>query len=108
MSHRRRPMGGLLLTLLLWSGFANAEPITLPQADGSTLELERPAKRLVTLAPHLAELVYTAGAGDTLLATVEYSDYPAEAAALPRIGDAFRIDAERIMARLGSNGVQVG
>lgn len=60
------------------------------------LELPRPATRLVTLSPHLAELVFAAGAGDHLAATVEYSNFPPEAAQLPRVGDAFRIDIERI------------
>lgn len=70
----------------------------LPQADGGRLTLERPARSLVTLSPHLAELVFAAGAGDRLLATVEYSDHPAAAGRLPRIGDAFRLDIEAIVA----------
>lgn len=57
-----------------------------------------PAARIVTLAPHLAELVYAAGAGDRLVATVEWSNYPPEAAALPRVGDAFRVDLEALAA----------
>ena len=72
--------------------------ISLTQADGSTLELSTPADRLVTLSPHLAELVYAAGAGQHLIATVEYSEYPAAAAEVPRIGDAFRIDVERVLS----------
>jgi iron complex transport system substrate-binding protein len=56
---------------------------------------ERP--RVITLAPHLAELVFTAGAGDKLVGTVAWSDYPDAAKALPRIGDAFRLDLERVM-----------
>lgn len=76
---------------------AVAAPIVLPQADGSTLELERPAATIVTLSPHLTELVYAAGAGDRLIATVAYSDYPPEASELPRVGDAFRIDLERVL-----------
>ena len=55
-----------------------------------------PAQRIVTLAPHLAELVHAAGAGDRLVGTVEWTDYPPEAAALPRIGDAFRLDLEAL------------
>lgn len=57
---------------------------------------ERPARRIITLAPHLAELVYTAGAGDRLVGAVEYSDFPPELRALPRVGDAFRLDYEAI------------
>ena len=53
---------------------ASAGDITLTQADGSIITLEEPAQRIVTLAPHLAELVYAAGGGDRLLATVWYRD----------------------------------
>ncbi len=50
--------------------------------------------RVVTLAPHLAELVFAAGAGDTLVGVSAYSDYPDEVAALQIIGDAFVVDQE--------------
>ncbi len=56
------------------------------------------AERIVTLAPHLAELVHAAGAGDKLVATVAYSDHPPEVMDLPQVGDAFRIDLERLAA----------
>ena len=72
--------------------------IVLPAADGVDLHLETPAERVVTLSPNLAELVFAAGAGTRLVATVEYSDYPAVAARLPRVGDAFRLDIEGILA----------
>lgn len=75
-----------------------AAEIVLDQADGSTLILEAPATRIVTLSPHLAELVYAAGAGDRLIATVEFSNFPEAAAAIPRVGDAYRLDAERIVS----------
>lgn len=52
--------------------------------------------RLVALAPHLAELVFAAGAGDRLVAVSEYSDYPEAVKALPVIGDAFAVDTERL------------
>lgn len=83
----------LLATLLPASAAAE---ILLTQADGSPLRLARPAERIVTLSPHLAEGLYAAGAGERLVATVEYSEFPQAAAALPRIGDAFRLDIERI------------
>jgi iron complex transport system substrate-binding protein len=54
--------------------------------------------RIVSLAPNLTELAYAAGAGDTLVGTVEYSDYPAAARALPRVGDAWRVDVESVLA----------
>ena len=52
--------------------------------------------RVVTLAPHLAELVFAAGAGSTLVGVSAYSDYPDEVSALPVIGDARAIDQERL------------
>ncbi len=57
-----------------------------------------PPQRIVSLAPHLTELAFTAGAGDRIVATVEYSDHPDAARAIPRIGDAFRVDLERLLA----------
>jgi iron complex transport system substrate-binding protein len=54
--------------------------------------------RIVTLAPHLAELVYEAGGADAIVGTVAYSDVPAAASELPVVGDAFRIDLERLAA----------
>lgn len=75
-----------------------ASEIRLGQADGSELVLASPATRIVTLSPHLTELVFAAGAGDRLVGTVEYSDYPAAAIGIPRVGDAFRLDLERILA----------
>jgi iron complex transport system substrate-binding protein len=52
--------------------------------------------RVITLAPHLAELVFAVGAGDTLVGVSAYTDYPAAAAMLPRIGDAFIVDQEQL------------
>jgi iron complex transport system substrate-binding protein len=69
----------LLAALLLpWSAFA--------------------AERVVTLAPHLAELVCTAGACQKLVGTVLYTDYPPEARRRPLIGDALNINYEELIA----------
>jgi len=57
---------------------------------------ERP--RIVSLAPNLTEIAYAAGAGAALVGTVEYSDYPAAARGLPRVGDGWRIDLEQVLA----------
>jgi iron complex transport system substrate-binding protein len=52
------------------------------------------AQRIVTLAPHLGELVYDAGAGERLVGVIAYSDFPPEARELPRVGDAFGVKRE--------------
>ena len=81
----------------LITGPVSAADITLPQANGETLTLAGPAQRIITLAPNLAELVFAAGAGEYLKAVVEYSNYPAQVTQIARVGDAFRIDIERII-----------
>jgi iron complex transport system substrate-binding protein len=86
---------------LLLAAFGEASHgagVDLLQADASYLRLDAPASRIITLAPHLAELAHAAGAGDKLIATVAFSEYPAAARDLPRVGDAFRLDIERIVA----------
>ena len=66
--------------------------------SGQLLQLTAPARRIVSLAPHITELLYAAGAGDRIVGAVEYSDFPAPARALPRVGDNERLDLERIAA----------
>jgi iron complex transport system substrate-binding protein len=56
------------------------------------------SKRVITLAPHLTELVFAVAAEDRLAGVVDYSDHPPAALDLPRIGDAFRFDYERILS----------
>ena len=91
----------ILLTLVAFCGLGMVQTsiasVTLTQANGETLTLPEPARRIITLAPNLAELVFAAGAGDHLKAVVEYSNFPAMVAEIPRVGDAFRIDLERII-----------
>lgn len=52
--------------------------------------------RIVTLAPHLAELVHAVGAGDMLVGVSSWTDFPPEARALPVVGDAFAVDQEQL------------
>ena len=54
------------------------------------------AQRVVTLSPHLAELVFAVGAGGSLVGVSAYSDYPEDVSALPQVGDAFMVDQERL------------
>jgi iron complex transport system substrate-binding protein len=65
---------------------------------GNTVTLPAPARRIVTLSPHAAELVFAAGAGARIVGTVDYSDYPAAAKAIARVGSNSMIDIERLVA----------
>lgn len=57
------------------------------------------AERIVTLAPNLTELVCAVGACDKLVGVDRYSDYPASVKKIPRVGDAFAINIEAVIAR---------
>lgn len=65
---------------------------------GRTVELAQPARRIVSLAPHLTEQLFAVGAGDRIVGTTEYADFPQEARALPRVARAHSIDLERVSA----------
>ena len=72
--------------------------ITLRDDSGQELRLTHPARRIVTLSPHATELLFAAGAGARVIASVDFSDYPPEAKRLPRVGGYETLDVERIVA----------
>jgi iron complex transport system substrate-binding protein len=76
----------------------HAHAATLANAAAAHAAVPSARPRLVSLAPNLTEIAYAAGAGGLLVGTVEWSDYPAAARQLPRIGDAWRLDYERVLA----------
>lgn len=71
--------------------------IVVTDASGVSVKLAVPAMRIVSLAPHITELLFAAGAGDRVVGTVDYSDYPPAARALPRVGGHL-LDLEAIVA----------
>lgn len=71
--------------------------IVVTDAGGVIVKLAAPAKRIVSLAPHITELLFAVGAGDRVVGTVDYSDYPPAARALPRVGGHL-LDLEAIVA----------
>jgi iron complex transport system substrate-binding protein len=87
----------LLLTLALLYSQARAE-IFLRDDSQFDIRLTAAASRIVSLAPNITEVVYAAGAGDRLVGTVDFSDYPAAAKTLPRVGSYARVDVEAIVA----------
>lgn len=89
---------GLLLWLgsLVLSQLAFAE-ITILDDAGNELTLRAPARRVISLAPHVTELLYAAGAGNYVVGAVEYSDYPVQARRIPRVGSGSGLDLEKIV-----------
>jgi len=72
--------------------------IRLSDDRGRELVLEHAAQRVVSLAPHITEIVFAAGAGRQLVGATSYSDYPAEAAKIPRVGSYNSVSLEALLA----------
>jgi iron complex transport system substrate-binding protein len=88
----------LFCCCLLLAASAQAAAIRVIDDGGHALEFARPPQRIVSLTPHLTELLFAVGAGSQLVGVDSASDYPAAARTLPRIGDYSRVNFERILA----------
>lgn len=74
--------------------------IAFVDARGAKVELPAKARRVVSLAPELTEILFAAGAGPAVVGVTTYCNYPAEALALPKVGafSAKTISVESIIA----------
>jgi iron complex transport system substrate-binding protein len=72
--------------------------VTLTDDTGAQVTLRASARRIVSLAPHITEILFAAGAGARIIGTVDYSDYPEPAKRLPRVGGYSQLDLETIAA----------
>ena len=88
------------LLLIVFAAFtlpAQAE-ISLRDDSGAEIRLKGPARRIVSLAPHITEILFAAGAGERVVGTSDYSDYPPAAKRIARIGDYTNVDLETVVA----------
>jgi iron complex transport system substrate-binding protein len=88
---------GHLLLACACIGAAHAE-VRVRDVNGDAVVLPQPARRIVSLAPHLTELLFAVGAGDRVVGTVAHADFPEAARQLPLVGDSAMLDLERIAA----------
>jgi iron complex transport system substrate-binding protein len=72
--------------------------ITVQDDDGRPVTLQKPALRVIAMAPHVTELLYAAGGGAKVVGATDYSDYPEAAKKLPRVGSNREIDMERVLS----------
>jgi vitamin B12 transport system substrate-binding protein len=64
----------------------------------STAQDRTAQKRVVSLTPHATEMLFAAGAGALIEATVQASDYPPPARRLPKLGDGLNTSVEAVLA----------
>jgi iron complex transport system substrate-binding protein len=86
----------LALALLAACGLLHAE-IAVVDDLGLTVRLAQPARRIISLAPHVTESLFAIGAGARIVGTAEYSDYPEAAKHIARIGSYASLDLETIV-----------
>lgn len=88
------------LMVLAWTAFASwaLADIRVEDSLGRELVLETPATRVVSLAPHMTEVAFAAGAGEQLIGAVSYSDYPEAAKAIMRVGSYNNVSYETLVA----------
>lgn len=59
---------------------------------------DKPAKRIIALAPHIVENLYLIGAGNLIVGTTDHADYPEAAKKIPRVGNYATLNIEQILA----------
>lgn len=84
----------LLLTLLLIadSAFAQSDNESHNKSNNKS---DKPT--IIALAPHIVEMLYDVGAGNQIIGTTAFADYPEQAKKIPRIGNYVRLQLERVI-----------
>lgn len=90
--------GGLTVVLAAALGAAGAQAAPFRDDLGRSVEVQVPARRIVSLAPSVSENLYVIGAGSRIVGVSNVDDYPAAVKKLPRTGDFYRPSVERIRA----------
>lgn len=79
----------LMLALLSTTFFSIAETVT----DTSTEQ--KPS--IIALSPHIVEMLYDIGAGEQIIGTTTFADYPEQAKNIPIIGNYLRLQIEKVI-----------
>ena len=59
--------------------------ITVEDSSGTMLTLDGPPQRIISYSPGATEILFAIGAGGRVVATDDFSDFPEEALALPKL-----------------------
>lgn len=91
-------MNWLVAFAIVAGAAAGAHALQVADDRGVIISLERPAQRVATLAPHLAEIAFAAGAGARLAGVSSFSHHPPEVSWLPVVASHGRVDIERLIS----------
>jgi len=88
----------IAVVIFLTSAFQQASAqITIQDELKNQITLDHPVKSIITLSPHLTELVFEAGAGHLISATVDHADYPEQAKTISSLGAYNHWDIEQVL-----------
>jgi len=87
----------LILCVLIFSEYSLAA-IEVVDDGGDILTLERPAKRIISLAPSITEVLFYIGAGAQVVGADEYSNYPSQANEITRVNNHAATNYELILS----------
>lgn len=73
-------------------------PLTLTDDLGKEVTLPAAPQRLVSLSPSNTEILFALGLGEKVVGVDDYSNYPPEAAAVPKIGGFSKPNVEKVVA----------
>jgi len=89
----------LLAAAVFWpANPAAAEGRWAKDRLGRNVLLPDNPRRVVALAPNITEIIFALGLEKRLVGATRYSDYPAQALDLPRVGSYVNLDLEKIVA----------
>jgi len=96
----RQPFACVLVLVACGRSSSHSPPggIRLVDDEGMTIELARPAARVVSLVPAATELLFALGAGPAVVGRTRWCDYPPAAAQVPSVGDGMLPNVEAITA----------
>jgi ABC-type Fe3+-hydroxamate transport system substrate-binding protein len=93
-------IAGLFATSCRMAEVPRAGPETREVIDslGRTVRLPIKIERAISLAPSMTEMIFASGGGDRLVGVTSYCNYPAETAAIEKVGDTQTPNVEKILA----------
>ena len=73
-------------------------PFTVTDSNGNEVTFDRPPERIVAYDSAAVEILFAMGEGQRVVATHIFVTYPPEVADVPKVGDAFEMNVEAVVA----------
>ena len=95
---------GTILLLVLPLGIACGDeptptpaPVLVTDSDGKVVSFAEPPQRIVAYDSAMVEFLYAMGEGNRIAGAHTYATYPPEAESIPKVGDSFNMNFEKIL-----------